>query len=310
MIKLPSSFSKEKVELLKNYYPSYSKEEVLKIFPDYKWRSLQNIANFLKIKRKFVSTRKGNIENLLNGTIESFYWLGFISADGCFNEDGTIKLELSIKDKDHLKNFAKFVCLSISEYPSYKSSLKNGKGSCRVKAKNIEVCTEIRSILNIKGSNHKTYHPISLKFLNTKEKFVSFLTGYIDGDGGVTKGKSIVIDGHKNIYPLFKEIEVLYRKYINNVDLKMIFYKDMVRICFGVNNSIRLKREVNNFNFQVMGRKWSVLSSEFPIKNVLLHNKNLIQQLRARNLKLKEICKIINYKSCGTLSTFCKQQGI
>ena len=139
-MKIPNSFTQECVNKLTKLYSNTPQEEILKEFPQYQWRSLQNIANELGLKREFSSLRKGKIENLFNGSNESYYWLGLIASDGSITPDGTLKVELAIKDKEYLNNLANFLEVELFEYPRYNNSKPGGTGTCRIKIKNIKIC--------------------------------------------------------------------------------------------------------------------------------------------------------------------------
>lgn len=238
-MKIPKNFTQECVNKLTRLYPNSSQEVILKEFPQYQWRSLQNIANELGLKREFSSLRKGKIENLFDNSNESYYWLGLIASDG------TLKVELAIKDKEYLNNLANFLEVNVFEYPKYESSKSGSTGTCRIKIKNIKEGKKLRDLLQIEGK--KTYNPISLDFIKTKEQFIAFLAGYIDGDGTITYKNSINICGHKNMYPLFQNIESKFKNFVHNINLKYLFYKDMVRISFNVESSIKLKLELDTF---------------------------------------------------------------
>ena len=83
---------------MKNIYFEKSKEYILKLFPEYKWRSIQNIASYLKIKRNhsLIGGRKGNVSFLLNKSNESYYWLGLIASDGSIYNEGTLKIDFIV----------------------------------------------------------------------------------------------------------------------------------------------------------------------------------------------------------------------
>lgn len=195
-MKLSKWWINEKIELFKNSYCTLSKEEILKLFPNYNWRTLQNVATHLKIKKKVSEIRKGKIEKLFNESLESFYWLGLIVTDGSITKDGTLKIDLCSTDYFYLKQFSKFLETDIKIYPPYKGAKPNSKGICRVKVKDIEKGNKLRDLLGIE--NKKTYNPVNIEFIKTREQFISFLCGYIDGDGTISKKESIRIDAHKN----------------------------------------------------------------------------------------------------------------
>lgn len=58
---------------------------------------------------KLIIFRIGKLENLLSDTLESYYWIGFLLADGTIHGN-RLQLELAILDKKHQeKKFAKLL---------------------------------------------------------------------------------------------------------------------------------------------------------------------------------------------------------
>jgi len=301
----PKTFTFDKIELLKKTYSKLPKKEVLKYFPEYKWRSLQNIANSLKIKREICPQRRGNIENLFNNSFESYYWLGLIAADGTISNNGTLKIDLSIHDIDYLKNLAKFLNTTISVFPPYNSvNSKKSDGICRVKIKDLKYGLKLRDLFKINGL--KTYNPINIDFISEKDFLMSFVGGLIDGDGNISKRGYIFIDMHKNYFNFLNELGEKLKNYQLIDDFNVFIYKDMCRISFNSKSSLLMKNHLKSLNLPIMERKWSRISDIPKIKNYLLFHKDEIIKLRKNGKKLNEICDIINYKSIGTLSSFIK----
>lgn len=303
-MKIPKKFTEEKIVLLKEIYPNSDKNTILNSFPEYKWGNLQNIAGLLKIKREFSEKRKGNIEILFNETLESFYWLGLIVTDGYVSKTGELKVDLCINDKDYLNNLAIFLNSEIKVYPPYKNSKPNSKGICRVKIKDIKNGEKLRKLLEIE--NLKSYNPISIDFIKKDEQLISFLGGYIDGDGSINEKGIISIDAHENYYEfMYKFGDLLKSKGIVN-KFNVLKYKKMCRLTFDVKSSINIKNHLINYKLPIMKRKWDKLNYFIPRSNKLIENKDKILSLKNEGKTLKEICEIINYKSKGTLSCFIK----
>ena len=253
-MKIPLSFTVYFQELLRESYCCLPKEDIEKIFPQYCWRSIQNIANELGIKRIFQQKRNGDIGILLNKSNESFYWIGMIAADGTVSRDGTLKLDLRISEKYHIEKLAKFINSKVYEYPKYKNSKPGGTGICRVKIKDIIKGVELRELFKIKGC--KTYEPISLDFIETDSQFLSFLAGYIDGDGSISKQGYISIDGHKNMSELFTKFANRLNTMYSEGEHKILYYEDMVRLNLKSFYSKRIKKDLGFLGLPLMIRKW------------------------------------------------------
>ena len=253
----------EKIERFKFIYQTLSKIEILNEFTPYSWRYLQNIASKLQIKKQYSEKRNGKIDKLFNGSLESFYWLGLITTDGSILKDGTLKIDLCVTDYNYLNNLAIFLETQIKTYPPYQKN-KKGKGICRVKIKDIHAGIQLRNLLKIE--NKKTYNPISIEFIKTKNELLSFLCGYIDGDGSITKKCcAIHIDAHQNYKEFFHEFgnKLIKFQIINQYTL--IQYKKMVRLNFNKVDSINLKKIALKLGLPLMNRKWDRIGSFLKI---------------------------------------------
>ena len=305
-MKLSKYWTEEKISELIYSYKNLSKIEIMNRFPEYKWRSIQNVAYSIGIKKEFCETRNGNIEKLFNGSNESYYWLGLIVTDGYISKDGELKIELAVKDYQYLKKLSEFLNTNISIFPPYKSSKPNSNGTCRVKIKDINNGVKLRNLLGI--IDKKTYSPINFDFISERKGLISFLGGYIDGDGTINKEGDIKIDAHMN----YEDFMVKFGENLVNEKIitkfSIIRYCDMVRISFPRKDSIKLKKILLGLNLPIMGRKWDRVPETEKIKrNYLNENKEKIISLRKEGKTYKEICEIISYKSHGTLCSFIKK---
>lgn len=254
MKKLPKNFTTDKVRLLIENYPIKSRIEVEKLFPEYSWRSLQNISGFLKLKKEYSEVRRGDLSILLNNSILSSYWLGLFASDGCITEDCTFKIDLQLKDKEYLEKLSLYLNTSIKEYPKYNSSKPGGTGICRVKIRDKIYGKNIKNIFYKNGL--KTYNSINIDFLQNTENFLSFLIGYIDGDGSINKQGRIVIDGHSNMEVLFIDIINKLKKIDDSFNLSLTKYQQMIRINFNTKCSEYLNTFRKQQNLPILKRKW------------------------------------------------------
>ena len=99
-------WKQEEIDFLIKNYPSTSAKYCASILN----RNLYcTKSKILKLKLK--TNKQGSIGllNLLDDTCESFYWIGFLLADGSFNilnGRSAVKLTSSPKDYSHLVKFA------------------------------------------------------------------------------------------------------------------------------------------------------------------------------------------------------------
>jgi len=61
------------------------------------------------IKRQINTNRNGDISILLNGSPQSFYWLGLLASDGYVSKDGHLMFSQGEKDKAIVESFASYV---------------------------------------------------------------------------------------------------------------------------------------------------------------------------------------------------------
>lgn len=116
------------------------------------------------------------IHRLLEETPESYYWVGFIMADGHITPNNRLQITLALKDSEHLLALAKFLGIE-SNYHVYKTT-------CRLSGMDTINLAKFRLKFNI--LENKTYSPpieIIEKFSN--QLFLAFLIGYTDGDGTI-----------------------------------------------------------------------------------------------------------------------------
>lgn len=107
---------------------------------------------------------------LLENTPVTYYWLGFLMADGSF-KGYRLVLELGLLDSKHLQRFAKFI--------AYNKVIKNN----RLAVMDTKPIKLLRKKFNIQ--NNKTIHPCNLTNIKDNNLFISWAIGFMDGDGGI-----------------------------------------------------------------------------------------------------------------------------
>ena len=139
-----------------------------------------------------VDNKQYKMIKLLNESLQSFYILGFLLADGHFYNTGRIKLMLKQSDKNIIDE--------IVQYLEIQDSISIDKKSYGFQCMDIYTSKILKDKYQI--SNNKTYIPCDLSSLQG-DKFLAFLIGFIDGDGSIgfrtdTKNPKIVIKLHKS----------------------------------------------------------------------------------------------------------------
>lgn len=175
--------------------------------------ALEEWARRHGIKRLVSGTRNGDLTKLLDGTMQSYYWLGFYAADGYIAENGHFMCSQSEKDKELIINLAKYLETTIYNMPisNCKTNYPNRKPSYRVNVCDKKIGVQIREMFGIKIGEQKTYKTLNLDWMKDNDtKNIAFLIGFIDGDGYIHNASSIRIQCHKSqedfFYSLKKKI--------------------------------------------------------------------------------------------------------
>lgn len=198
------NWTKEQDEILKRMYGRFPRNDISKALKGVNKNFIKSRAKFLKLKGNvsFVnkSARKGKgIKNSYNYSFFSqisdlsCYWAGFLAADGCIlPKKNTVSIRLHEKDKDHL--------FKIQKDTNHKGKIFDlqKESQCLLHFHSAERWIEdLMLIYNITPRKSNTLVPPNIKAFS---HVVSFICGYIDGDGclsnkGIISGYSIQIFG-------------------------------------------------------------------------------------------------------------------
>jgi hypothetical protein len=187
-----------------------------------------------------------------NDSPESFYWAGFIAADGCVSDKCAFSIGLSPRDKAHVEKFKRAI--------SFKGPLGINKSQARVNFTSKRICDDLGRF-NIVPRKSLIY---SIPRFVLDHRFVNhFIRGYVDGDGSIglypkesgTKAFIFSVVGTTDTVLAIQEVlikecalskvriqktkSIWALRYKGNDQCKRIFrflYKDS-------NNSIRLSRK-------------------------------------------------------------------
>ena len=262
-------WTEEELSILKNNYEKEPNEKIEKMLN----RSRDAIilkANQLKIKKNHVKSRLGDLSFLLKDEMVAYYWIGFIFADGYINHE-TKRLKITVSEKDFcvLEDF-KNLC-NFSGKIKYTEKLTNFGHSktVSISIQDKKIISELIDKFDFKKS--KTYNPPkNFNFLLKNDLFLSFLIGYIDGDGNISKQHKrkdcyIRIKVHKNwiffISFLKKRLEEITKISTGEVKINKEGY-----CCWSISNFILIKK-IKKFmlenNIKAMKRKWDVVDLNY-----------------------------------------------
>lgn len=240
---------------------------------------------------------KHYLSKLTDETPTSYYWMGFIFADGSISDNNRMTLVLSKKDSDHIKKFVSFIggIHPIKDEKRY--------DTCGIKIMDSYNVPYLSAKFDIKP--RKTYNPPSIHKLNNvlskSNLFYSFIIGFIDGDGCIHKqtGRAdcgLIIKLHKswvNILQYFSN-RVCYNLQLkpNIVHINKYGYAE-VRFT----NSIilkHLKRKGYELNLPWLDRKWGLIDTNYVSRiEQAVYNVNNVRKLANGGKKNKEMSQIL-----------------
>jgi hypothetical protein len=293
-VKKCKKWTKEEIDIIIENYEKLEKEKLMNLLPNRSWDSIKLKSNSVGINRSYDFLRDSKMEILLKNELETFYWIGFILADGHINDKIRLALTLSCKDIEHLIKFSKYIECDNIQIDDIK---------CTITLQNKEVCPVICDKFDIKSD--KTYDPPNFKlFKFDKELIFSLIIGFIDGDGcigKVYKRKDCNLRIH------------LHNSWINN----LIFIENFIYQYFEVsknktlskisndgysllsisNSEVlnRIKKECIRLKLPIMYRKWNNIDENRNSRNILFKEiKSEILKLYKDGISPKDIIKKLN----------------
>ena len=104
-------WSEEEEKIMIKNYSITSSEELLELLANRSWSSILAKAKKLKIRRaeyQYSTMRDSNVDILLNNSIQTYYYIGLLFADGYFT-DKKIQLSQCMKNKNMVYRFAEYI---------------------------------------------------------------------------------------------------------------------------------------------------------------------------------------------------------
>lgn len=288
---MEKKWTESEIQFLKENYANGSNINLLNTL-NKTWSGIQNKAFKLKLKRNVANA---NAINLLNKTNESYYWLGFIMADGHFSKTKQLQINLGDKDLSHLKKFAKFV--------GYKDKLIKPSISINIDL----IYNELKNEFSI--SNIKTYEPCSLSKLNGDALF-SFIIGFIDGDGHITEKGYLKIKCHSS---WINNLNIMV-SYLTNDDYHPAKLNSEGLALVGITKieyMKSIKQKVIDLKLPMLDRKWdriNFIKLSKTEKHLTLKNKCF--ELFESGLLPKTIIKMDGFKRDFTYRMFNEYKNI
>ena len=259
-----NKFPEWKADLIKEHYPKGDLDWLCSQTGQNR-HALSEWARRNNIKREIVGNRNGNMEILIDGSLVSMYWLGFIAADGYIAKNGHLMISQHEKDKEQIYKLSSY--LDTNVYIITKSN-KNYSGENSI-AYRVNICdnkigVKIRNgMFQVPEHISKTYSGISLDFIKTKKQLAAFFCGFCCGDASFYQS-SIRIEVHKNWY---KVLEKLVNRLYPNQNCFNLKYTDgrnrtsdkYAFLSIYAKESRELKQFAIDNNLPINKRKWNKL---------------------------------------------------
>ncbi len=218
--------------------------------------------------------KQSDLSILLEENPLTYYWIGFLLADGNFGKTNTIKCTLSSIDKNHLiklKKFLKIKALNFEQDKKY-STIKAMDGI------NVPLICKKFNI-----NSNKTYFPPKTSFIKkikNKDLITALMIGFIDGDGCIrpkNKSFSLSVKCHSS----WLDILSFFAKEINKTSNAKINNAGYAYFTITNHSSLKeLKKKVLVMKLPVLKRKWDVIDLDFvPHKEALERNFKTFEKL-------------------------------
>lgn len=258
------------INKFKEMYPVSNMEEILSFF-NLSRKQVHQLAFKLKVKRLTRDNRsERDLSPLLGDDLQSFYWIGFILADGSVYRT-YLSIKIQCTDIDFLKEFSRLTKSKISFGRRKDGDGFSGKDFCKICVSHKEVVDKLKVKFNIKSN--KTYAPPDTSLWDfSKEQCLALIAGFIDGDGSITKNENFTNIDVSNHISWFS-----FHNWMKNV--LFLFTNDDRSSVLSVNKRGQSKIRINQkttfllFDFLkennlfFMHRKWIYLNSHRRYKD-------------------------------------------
>jgi len=294
-------WSIQETEIIQNNYSCLEKDKLRDLLSNRTWTAIKLKAKELGIKRRINEIPKcSNLNLLLENTPETYYWIGFLLADGTFSTN-RIKIGLAKKDSNHV--------MKLRNYLSYEGDLQNHYFGCM----DNNLVPLIMKKFDI--NQNKTYHPPRIEIMDeikNDDLFTSLVIGLIDGDGCIIhqykrKDSRITIKLHKS-WELFLQYVAnrIYKILQRDDTIKTrTVQKKYVQICFSNSQVVKfLKQKSLLLNLPYLERKWSRIDADYVSKiEIAEKRKKQIQKMLDGDYANSQICAKLNISASSLCNT-------
>lgn len=255
-----------------------------------------------------MKNKKCDLSGLLKDEYLSYYWIGFILADGSISKKNELKIAVSLKDENHLKKLQEF--LKIKEIHYLKTT--NGYNYVSINGLDTEIIKEFCK--KFSTGNNKTYNPANISWITDEKLMLSLIAGFIDGDGCIDNQSGrpdfkLRIKCHSSWLPVLLEfIKFIYMNEAFEPSMPNINNSGYAQLT--ITNTVvlkNLKKKLLDLKIPLMNRKWDIIDFNYISRNENAElTKKQVLKFLLEGKKNKEICEILNIKK-STVSTIKKK---
>ena len=234
-----------------------------------------------------MSIRKHKLQNLINGSLEAYYWLGFLLADGHFSKTNRLVVALQQSDRNHLEKMKTF--LGVGEVTIRESKLNPPVAQYSVMdVGTLRFLKERFAIVS-----NKTISPPNLISLTPEELFAVSI-GFIDGDGAIQfpTGRTDAQLAVKCHAAWKNTLEYIFKVPVRINSAGYAYF------CITDNTKLReIKNKAIQLNLPIMDRKWSKIDLNRESRMVIAQRRRSeVRTLYSQGLTLLEISTHLDLK--------------
>lgn len=274
------------------YCPKCGREKIYRSLDSF--RANKNSLLCRSCARKEIHSKRypNKIEKLLDDTPETYYWIGYLLADGHFYEN-RIKFTQSNLDKISVERFKTYLEASCdikynSKFDSYEFSIMN-----------IDNVPKIKNKFDIK--ENKTYCPPDKKIFEEMDiDLLAYLfIGFVDGDGHIANlhnrlDYNLRIRVHSSWYDV---LDVFINRLFGLSGYVKINNQGYADVTIGNTQILKQfkKKYFENISFEPLHRKWDIIDLNYIGKYEQAKiTFEKIKELYKQNYSIKDICKMLN----------------
>lgn len=250
----------------KNMYRIHNTEYLMNYFKRSK-DSIIHHASVLGIKKGFDFHRRSDASVLLNGSLTSLYWIGFLLADGTFpNANGNVTSQLTLllaeRDAEHLQKFADYIQLG---RPIKRREFKTNKVDkfvgYEVTIGDSDRLPKLCKAFDIVSNKTVNAPNFSLYEIST-EQWISLFIGLLDGDGYITNKNQKIharIKCHLSWGDSYQFVSSKITSWANVKPISVYYQGTCCMLTIGKRVLLPLHNFALKNHLPILSRKWDIL---------------------------------------------------